>query len=249
MKIESARGNALVMSPRQGFTLVELLVTITIIIVLAAMVFTVTGKVRANAQQTNAVAALRQIGIAHVAYASENQGAINVMRDAGEVGSGHEGGGNAWVSNTFWGRAQPYLFAGIESKDQKVLSAGLKSSLKTLFNTTDLKSMAGTPFSGVSTYGDLSGISVPLGFNLKLRPAWKAAPLRISAVENPSRILYCTYGRYFIEPSHGSEYTPLPVAGDTRRGIYYLPNRKAVACFVDGHVELIAAPIPESSFE
>lgn len=236
-------------NPHHGFTLVELLVSITIIIVLAALVFTVTGKIRANAQQANAVAALRQIGIAHVAYASENNGAINIMRDAGEVGSGYEGGGNAWVSNTFWGRAQPYLFAGIETKDQKVLAGEIKSSLKALFDTTDIKTMAGTPFSGISAYGDLSGISVPLGFNLKLRPAWRAPPLRISAAGDPSHILYCTYGRYFIEPNHGSAYTPLPLPGDTRRGIYYLPNRKTVACFLDGHVEMISTPILERFFE
>ena len=232
-----------------GFTLVELLVSITIIIALAALVFAITGKVRANAQQVNAISSLRQIGIAHVAYASENNGAINIMRDAGEVGSGYEGGGNAWVSNTFWGRAQPYLFAGIDTKDQKLLAAEIKSSLNALFNTSDLKTMAGTPFSGISAYGDLSGISVPLGFNLKLRPAWRAAPLRVSSIADPSRILYCTYGRYFIEPIHGSIYTPLPLPGDTRRGIYYLPNRKTIACFLDGRVETISPPIPVRFFE
>lgn len=67
---------------RQGFTLVELLVTI--IIVLAAMVFVVTGKIRANAQQANAVSALRQIGIANVGCYTENNGAINVIRDSGQ---------------------------------------------------------------------------------------------------------------------------------------------------------------------
>ena len=235
-------------NPHFGFTLVELLVSITIIIALAALVFTVTGKIRASAQQANAVTALRQIGIAHVAYASENNGAINIMRDTGEVGSGHEGGGNAWVSNTFWGRAQPYLFAGIETKDQKLLAAEIKSSLKSLFNTTDLKTMAGTPLSGISAYGDLSGISVPLGFNASLKPAWKAPPLRLSAIGDTSRLLYCTYGRYFIEPIHGT-YTPLPLAGDNKRGIYYLPNRKTIACFLDGSVEIISSPISKHLFE
>ncbi len=233
---------------RDGFTLVELIVCITIIIVMASLIFVVTGKIRASAQQSNAVSALRQIGIAHVAYASENNGAINVMRDAGEVGSGYEGGGNAWVSNTFWGRAQPYLLGGIETRDQKLLAAEIKTALKSVFNTTDLKTMAGTPFSGISAYGDLSGISVPLGFNSSIRPPWRAAPLRLSTFRDPSRILYCTYGRYFIEPVNGT-YTPLPILGDTGRCIYFLPNRKSISCFLDGSVEVIPATIPERFFK
>ncbi len=70
------------------------------------------------------MAALRQIGIAHVAYASENNGAINVVRDVGEWGSGHEGPGNKFASNSFWGRMQPHLFAGIETNDEKALYGG-----------------------------------------------------------------------------------------------------------------------------
>ena len=235
--------------PRHGFTLVELLVSITIIIVLAALVFTVTGRIRTSAKQANAVTSLRQIGIAQAAYSSENNGFINTLRDTGEVGSGFEGGGNAWVSNTFWGRMQPYLFAGIETNNQQALSREIKSSLHGLFNTSDLKTMAGTPFSGISAYGDLSGISVPLAFNAKLKPAWRQPPLRVSSVGDPSRVLYCTYGRYFIDHTHGSTYLPLPQPGDNRRAIYFLPNRKAIACFLDGHVELISPPIPERFFK
>ena len=146
------------------------------------------------------------------------------------------------------GQSAAHLFSGSDTKDQKVLAGEIKSSLKALFNTTDLKTMAGTPFNGISAYGDLSGISVPLGFNLKLRPAWRAPPLRLAAIGDTSSILYCTYGRYFIEPVHGT-YTPLPLPGDTRRGIYYLPNRKTIACFLDGRVEIISAPIPKRHFE
>ena len=231
-----------------GFTLVELLVSIVIVAILAALLLTITGKLRDRGRQATAINALRQIGGAQAAYAAENSGAINVMRDAGEAGTGHEGGGNAWVSNTFWGRLQPYMFAGVESNNQKVLGTNLKSSIATLFDTTDLRSMKGTPFEGVRAYADLSGISVPLAFNLSLRPAWRAAPRRMSSFGNPGNILYCTYGRYFIDESHAKAYTPLPIGTSGTRGIYFLPEKKAIVCFLDGHIESVGPPMPDRYF-
>lgn len=236
--------------PRLGFTLVELLVSIAIIIVLAALVFAITGKIRSNAQQSKAVSALRQIGIANVAYQAENNGAINVIRDTGEWGS-FEGPGTRYASNSFMGRMQPYLFGGIEADNEKTLASGTKSSLAALFNTSDLTTMAGTIFNGVPVTTDGSGIRNPIAVNINLRPDWGKTnpPLRVSNVGNPSGILYLTYGRYYFNPLMGSTYTPMPQKGDNRRAIYYLPNKKGIFCFLDGHVELLSPPIPERLFE
>ena len=60
-----------------GFTLVELLVTITIIAVLAALGIVVTQRVRERTRIVNAISALRQVASFHMAYSSENQGSIN----------------------------------------------------------------------------------------------------------------------------------------------------------------------------
>jgi len=100
-------------SPCHGFTLVELLVTITIIIVLASLSFSITGKIRASAQQTTLLSAMRQIGIANVGYSAENNGDINVIRDASEKGPYEGGGGDKWFTNSFMGRMQPFLFGGL----------------------------------------------------------------------------------------------------------------------------------------
>lgn len=232
--------------PRQGFTLVELLVSITIIIVLAALVFAVSGKIRANAQQSNLVSAMRQIGIANVSYYSENNGSINVIRDATEKGS-YEGAGGKWVGDSFMGRMQPYLFSGLETSDQKKLAASIRTSLGGLFGTTDLKTMAGSPFSGVPVTTDASAIPNPISVNDRLRPRWGNAnpPQRVSSYGDPSGILYMTYGRYYFNPLLCEKYTPLPRAGDNRRAIYFLPNRKGIFCFLDGHVEMLSPPIEE----
>lgn len=232
--------------PRQGFTLVELLVSITIIIVLAALVLVVTGKIRASAQQANAVSAMRQIGIANVGYYSEHNGNINVIRDANEKGT-YEGTGGKWVGNSFMGRMQPYLFSGLETSDQKKLAAAITTSLSALLGTTDLKTMAGTPFSGVPVTTDGSGVRNPFAINDRLRPKWGNAspPQRVSSYGDPSGVLYMTYGRYYFNALLCEKYLPLPRAGDNRRAIYFLPNRKGIFCFLDGHVEMLSPPIEE----
>src|SRR5437588_9687957 len=54
-----------------GFTLIELLVVIAIIAVLAAILFPVFAKARANARKTSAISNLKQIGAAVLMYAQD----------------------------------------------------------------------------------------------------------------------------------------------------------------------------------
>lgn len=103
MKINPTRISTLRGKPYSGFALVKLLVTITITIALASLVFVVTGKVRNNAYQANAMTSLRQVAIASVAYSTENNGDINSLR---WVSDPMEGAGS-YLKNSFWGRHQP----------------------------------------------------------------------------------------------------------------------------------------------
>jgi len=145
---------------------------------------------------------------------------------------------------------QSYLFSDIETSDQKKLAADIKTSLSELFVTSDLKTMAGTLFSGVPVTTDGSGIRKPISVNDRLRPRWGNAnpPQQMSRYGDPSSILYMTYGRYYFNPLLGERYTPLPIAGDNRRTIYFLPNRKGIFCFLDGHVEMLSPPIKDRRF-
>ena len=82
-----------------GFTLVELLVTVAIILVLAALAFMGFGRVRQAAMKAKALGPLKQVAAANAAYAMENYGQINTLRWVGDPEEGRP-----FVSNSFWGR-------------------------------------------------------------------------------------------------------------------------------------------------
>ena len=73
-------------SPRRGFTLIELLVVIAIIAILAAILFPVFARARANARKAQCQSNLKQIGLAYLGYAQDYDGMApdNLMgRDLG----------------------------------------------------------------------------------------------------------------------------------------------------------------------
>lgn len=66
---------------KRGFTLIELLVVISIIAILAAMLMPVIGLVRDQAKAANCLSNLRQIAMAHLAYAQENEELIPTLKN------------------------------------------------------------------------------------------------------------------------------------------------------------------------
>lgn len=229
----------------KGFTLVELLVTITIIVVLAALTFSLTQRIRAKAFQANALSSLRQVGVVSVSYATENNGDINTMRFSGDP---KEGGGSTWVKNTFWGRLQPYLFTSISTTNQAQLSKEIKMGMNQLFNTPNSSTMANTLISSTRIYHDTSGLPVPVAFNAVLAPWGKFA--KVTTFSDPSQVLYMTYGFGLFNEVDGLTYEPMPVGGSAiKNNIYYLKDRTALAACLDGHVESVSAPIPDRRFK
>ena len=69
----------------RGFTLVEMLVTITIIVVLAALSFIGIGRAREAAQRSGSAANLRQIGVTMIAFSADNSGFLPATRKSNGV--------------------------------------------------------------------------------------------------------------------------------------------------------------------
>lgn len=225
-----------------GFTLVELLVVIAIVATLVAISFAVLGRMRGTAQVANAVTALRQVGIASAGYSAENHGSINVL-----LYDGHPLKKPGGIRNHFWGRMQPYLSGGSASNNQNEYRSELLSGINSLFNTPNARKMTGTPYAEAPIYGSgPNGIPTPIGFNENLIPRWNGGWMKTATIDDPARTIYCAYGRYHLRPSHGQEYRPL--ATSNTLGFFYLEDRKAIVCFLDGHVEMMTPPIDERLF-
>lgn len=224
---------------RSGFTLIELLVVVTIIVILAALSLVMTNVIRDRAREANAVNSLRQIGIGQVSYAADHHQAIVT------TGASDEDGGSVF-EESFWGRIHPYIFSGIKVGDGGEDLQPLELAINSLFQTTDARTMVGTPFVNAPVIID-AGLPVPLGFNEMLEPE-DGQPVRTTIFKNPSRIIYATYGRGFFNSSDGAAYTPMPQGSSAGSGIHFLDNKNALIGFLDGRVEVLVAPIPRQFF-
>jgi prepilin-type N-terminal cleavage/methylation domain-containing protein len=244
---------------RVGFTLVELLIVIVIIAVLAALIMGLNRKMSEKAQKVNAMSVLKQVANANIGYSTENSGKINTVRFASPFREDKVEGDLAtdnvtnYVNNSFWGRSQPYLFSGItNTQNAPQMLKEMRIALAQLFSTPDLDRMAKTILNGSLIYKDGSTLPVPFSFNLKMSPynEWK----RVTHFENPSRVIWATYGRGKFQDGDGDKYVPLPASGTTTGSappprIYFFENKKSIVAFLDGHIEELSPPFGEGRYE
>ncbi len=226
-----------------GFTLVELMVTVVIVVVLAGLAVVVSRRALAKAAQAKAVSSLRQVASANVGYSTENQGNINTMRWLGDPKEGRP-----YVGNSFWGRLQPYLFAGATTTNQKQLQGQIRQSLDQLFSTPDADTMKKTVLDGSRIYHDGSGLPVPIAFNSNLYQ-WNK-DVKVTQFGDASNVIYAAYGFGMFDEQDGQTFTERPTDGSKPdNNLYYLDNGKALVAFLDGRIEFLAAPMPSRRFE
>jgi prepilin-type processing-associated H-X9-DG protein len=217
------------------------LISITIIIVLAAAVFVMTGKIRAKAQQAKAVSSLRQVAILTASFSGENNGNIHFLRDGGDPLAQGD-----FVKYSFWGYLKPYLAPEVSTNNQVALRDQLASRVQAMMGTDDLKTMTGTFLRGSTLYADRAGgkLPTPLAFNTNVRK-WNGYK-KSQSFSNSSDVVYFTYGFYAFNEEDGRTFAEMPNT-DPRgtSNIYWFDNRTAPMAFLDGHVEIVNAPISD----
>lgn len=226
------------LSSHKGFTLVELLVVITIIITLAALVVVMTGKIKQKAYQARALSPLNQTSMACMAYSLENNGEIMTVNFQGSPRMKGK-----WVTGTFWGEIAPNLFSDLALKDDTASSKALNRAVTSFFGTKD-RLMKGT-FQGES-HGAIADTCcfVPFAFNTNVTD-WNKY-LKVSQFNDPSKTLYMTYGWASFAKKDGDKYSPLPkTKAERTNNIDWFQNGTAAFVFLDGHVEILSAPVAE----
>jgi type II secretory pathway pseudopilin PulG len=222
-----------------GFTLVEILVTITIIIVLALVFTMIAGKIKQSAYRAKAMSPLRQVTVACMSYSTENNGKINTV-----VFQGAEKISGKWVTNTFWGTLAPHIFPDLSLTNNTASATALKQAVSALFGTPDARFMKDTfQGDGAGSIADTCAY-VPLGFNFNVQSGagWHTT----AQYDDPSQVLYMTYGWGFIRKKDGDKYAPLPKTKSERTSnIDWFSNKTAACVFLDGHIDILGPPIAD----
>lgn len=237
-------------TPRRaaGFTLIELLVVIAIISILAAILFPVFAQARAKARQATCASNLRQVGMAGIMYATDNDGYI--LRFASNVSAIDKNFLDEPVPNR--GFAEAYYWQALwmpytKNKDVFFCPSGYEEfrNAPRYVNTSGGQPLRevwghyGINYEGLAkrrtpnfTRGIL-GLPNPAATFLAM-DSWSVSPA-VDGNDDPGRFLGCGAVGSGNDVGVGLN---LPV-GDPRRGDRHSGRFNVVYC--DGHVKSLAA--------
>jgi prepilin-type N-terminal cleavage/methylation domain-containing protein/prepilin-type processing-associated H-X9-DG protein len=220
MKIPYRTGKVPLLAPR-GFTLIEVLVVITIIVVLAALSTIGFSRIRSTARGATCVSNLRQVGTAMISYATEKNGQLPPLEDRTNPGDGLKG---IWTQIIADGGYLPRVLN----------SAGRNSCAAGVWACPDC-TVVQTNYNG---YGAAEGTVM----QVKKSSQPGSGSLRLGAIPNPARTWLVgdtankandlETGWYAIW-ANPSKWTSSHVPAARHGG-------KVNVCMVDGHVESLS---------
>ena len=169
--------------PRHAFTLIELLVVIAIIAILAAMLLPALARAKAKAKATLCLSNGRQIGIAYVMYAGDNNDATASLEEPVPAGFSYASPNDYWVQGpgTVWWPDLERQYLGNR-------------------NVIDCPSVVGTNVAGVLPAGYAGSSAATTGqghfgigynhINLSYSYFWASgARIKLASIKHPSETL------------------------------------------------------------
>lgn len=208
---------------RNGFTLVELLVVITIIITLAALSFTMVPKMRKRADAAKQISIVQQIGPLMVLFSTENNGSLPAGVSTKAKGSIH------------WHQALHALISPELSMGQ-VQSNNYWDTKNPLIKNPLYKKTIGT-LNPKNPWVPGYGMNNKIVENAKLfvdygNGEWQSnSPIPLSVISDPARTP-------LVAPAPDYHYATIK---DKDPGMaQFIINKQIPILFVDGHVENMA---------
>lgn len=223
---------------RRGFTLVELLVVITIVVVLAVVSFSVTARVRDQAITATDSGKLRQVGIALASIAQDNFGIIphgNLAKDS----NGNFIYPGAAIPSTDAGAGDRYNFHEMIDRyfppppnfnPTSIYNYHRREGSESVFS-----SKAAKPWAGFSPSADYK-LAGPLWFSFNRNlpnPRWVGNPAK---VPDQSKIVICAETNHLGGDMRPHESAVFKNDVQTRYRVSRA-GQTALYLFLDGHVE------------
>lgn len=215
---------------QHGFTLVELLVTMTIVIILVAISFTIFRSVRTSADVAVATSRLRGLAQANINYATDHNGRFVPIFAFDERGSS----GEHWIYNPeFW-----EMFGG----DQSFLEDPEEHEGKDGYPESVLDPVV---VRAKARYW--SRVSASFGYNWENTPggSWEqrgSDPFHtMTTMKTPSQTCqFVTATDWIAKYSGRLLWEQMPAEGKTEDGkIAYRHKGKAIVAYYDGHTAMI----------
>ncbi len=214
-----------------GFTLIELLAVVAIVGILAGIVIPVVGKVRASARSSQDLSNVRQLALAQLAHAAENNGRFAAGYDMGTPANHY---GTLWQS-----RLVPYVARATTGFGPNDSIHDIRSQAGNIFVSPDIDPASAESLQHLG--GALSGTTYRLNINLNAWSWWHGGPqwsFRMNAPPSPSRVLLLGNAPYadtdYSMPAWESWGTWADVAYPHADGT------KSNWAFADGHVEAVS---------
>jgi len=207
---------------REGFTIVEMIVTIGIVLTLALLLFQGYGRVMGASQKSKCVANLRAIGGAEILYVADNDGWF--VPNRAELPG---------IGTVFWCQELlPYLSSGNRVAFPKVgeskvlVCPGAKGP-----SSSDINGYESTYIAKLS-YAQ----NIYLGGGLNTEAYGYPARQKLASVSKPSRMVLVAEAS---RVNARSELFDVPLGS----GAAYRHNKEMNLLFVDGHIESSQYPV------